>query len=47
MYFSDFQTVYGGTNPIGINEYQASVGKTASTQISVGTHLKGKGPAPP
>ena len=47
IYFRDFSDTYGGTDPISINEYQTNVGKTANTQISVGTDLRGKGPAPP
>jgi hypothetical protein len=45
--FSELQTVYGGTNPIGISEYRTQSGQTtANSQIALSANFKGKGPAP-
>jgi hypothetical protein len=47
VYLSELQTVYGGTNPIGMSEYRTQSGQTtANSQISLSANFKGKGPAP-
>jgi hypothetical protein len=46
--FSELQTVFGGSNPISISEYRTQSGQTtANSRITVSTHFKGKGVAPP
>jgi len=48
--FSELETVFGvkGTSPISISEYRAESGQTtANSIITVSTHFKGKGVAPP
>lgn len=46
--FSELETVFGGTNPISISEYRTQSGQTtAGSIITVSTHFKGKGVAPP
>ena len=45
--FSELQTVYTGTHPIGISEYRTQSGQTtANSQITLSANFKGKGPAP-
>jgi hypothetical protein len=45
--FSELQTVFGGSHPISMSEYRTQSGQTtAGSIITLGTHLKGKGPAP-
>jgi len=44
--FSELQTVFGGQHPIHISEYRTQSGQTTTnSQITLNTHLKGKGPA--
>jgi hypothetical protein len=46
--FSELKTVFGGSDPISISTYRAQSGQTtANSIITLSTHLKGKGPAPP
>jgi uncharacterized repeat protein (TIGR02543 family) len=46
--FSELQAVFGGSHPISMSEYRAQSGQTtANSIITLSTHLKGKGPAPP
>ena len=46
--FSELQTVFGGSYPISISEYRTqSEQTTANSRITVSTHFKGKGVAPP
>lgn len=42
--FSELQTVWEGSYPISISEYQASIGKTANTLTALSADFKGKGP---
>jgi hypothetical protein len=45
--FSELQTVYTGTHPIGISEYRTQSGQTtANSKIALSADFKGKGPAP-
>ena len=46
--FSELEKVFGGTNPISISEYRTQSGQTTvGSIITVSTHFKGKGVAPP
>ena len=45
--FSDLQNTYGGSYPITISEYQASISKASMSLTSLIIDFKGKGPAPP
>lgn len=44
--FSDLQDTYGGTYPIYMSEYQASISKASSNLTKLMIDFKGKGPAP-
>ncbi len=44
--FSELETVWGGTNPISISEYQSSIGIALNAQTALSADFKGKGPAP-
>ena len=45
IWFSELQTVYGGTNPIYISEYRTQSGQTtANSRITLSANFKGKGP---
>lgn len=46
--FSELQAVYGGVGKISISDYRVQSGQTTpGSIITLGTHFKGKGPAPP
>jgi hypothetical protein len=46
--FSELQAVYGGEGKISISDYRVQSGQTTpGSIITLGTHFKGKGPAPP
>jgi hypothetical protein len=41
--FSELQTVFGGSHPISMSEYQVNIGKTANTLTTLSGDFKGKG----
>ena len=45
IWFSELQTVFGGSNPIYISEYRTQSGQTtANSRITLSANFKGKGP---